>query len=97
MKSKKIFVLSYENEIDNQHQKYLEDKLKHYGYTYKFLGAGEKWKGFGTKIKAYQNFIKNTNLNDDDILVIIDSRDIYVNRNSYELGKEFEKLYKKRR
>jgi hypothetical protein len=96
MKSKKVFVLSYENEINNKHQKYLEDKLKHYGYTYKFLGAGEKWKGFGTKIKKYQNFIKKTKLDDDNILVIIDSRDVYVNRNSNELVKEFEKLYKKR-
>jgi hypothetical protein len=96
IKSKKVFVLSYENEINNDHQKYLEDKLKYYGYRYKFLGSGEKWKGFGTKIKAYQNFIKNTKLDDDDILVIIDSRDIYVNRNSNELLKEFEKLYKKR-
>ena len=72
-------MLSYE------HKKYLEDKLKHYGYTYKFLGSDKKWKGFGIKIKEYQNFIKNTKLDDDDILVIIDSRDVYVNRNVMNL------------
>ena len=71
-------MLSYE------HKKYLEDKLKHYDYMYKFLGSGKKWKECGSKIKAYQNFIKNTKL-DDDILVIIDSRDFYVNRNVMNL------------
>lgn len=96
MTLKKVLILSYENEINNAHQKYLEDKLKYYEYDYIFLGAGEEWKGFGTKIKAYQNYIKNTDLNDDDILVIIDSRDIYVNRNSNELIEEFEKIYKER-
>jgi hypothetical protein len=95
MTSKKVLILSYENEINNEHKEYLEDKLKYYGYDYIFLGAGEKWQGFGTKIKAYQNYIKNTDLNDDDILVIIDSRDIYVNRNSNELIEEFEKIYEK--
>ena len=72
-------MLSYE------HKKYLEDKLKHYNYMYKFLGYGKKWKGCGSKIKAYRNFIKNTKLDDDDILVIIDSRDVYVNRNVMNL------------
>ena len=94
--SGKVFVLSYENELNNDHKKLLEDKLKYYGYDYKFLGEGDEWKGFGTKIKAYQNFIRNTNLKDNDILIILDSRDIYVNRNSNEIGKVFEDLYKKR-
>jgi len=94
--SKKVFVLSYENEKNNEHKKDLEDKLKYYGYDYKFLGEGDEWKGFGTKIQAYQNFIRNTSLNDNDILIIIDSRDIYVNRNSNDIGKVFKELYKKR-
>jgi hypothetical protein len=94
--SSKVFVLSYENEANNEHKKLLEDKLKYYGYDYKFLGEGDEWKGFGTKTKACKNFIKNTDLNDNDILVILDSRDIYVNRNSNDLKKVFEELYKKR-
>ena len=94
--SNKVFVLSYENEVNNNHKKDLEDKLKHYGYDYKFIGEGEEWKGFGTKTQACQNFIRETDLNDNDILIILDSRDIYVNRNSNELGKVFEELYKKR-
>jgi len=92
----KVFVLSYENEANNDHQKNLEEKLKYHGYDYKFIGAGEEWKGFGTKTQACQNFIRDTDLNDNDILIILDSRDIYVNRNSNELGKVFEELYKKR-
>ena len=92
----KVFVLSYENERNNEHKKLLEEKLKYYGYDYKFLGEGDEWKGFGTKIQAYQNFIRNVNLKDDDILIIIDSRDIYVNRKSNEIGRVFEELYKKR-
>lgn len=94
--SAKVFVLSYENELNNDHKKLLEDKLKYYDYDYKFLGEGDEWKGFGTKIKAYQNFIRNTSLKDNDILIILDSRDIYVNRNSNEIDKVFEDLYKKR-
>ena len=58
--SSKVFVLSYENERNNEHKRLLEEKLKYYGYDYKFLGEGDEWKGFGTKIQAYQNFIKNT-------------------------------------
>ena len=63
--SGKVFVLSYENELNNDHKKLLEDKLKYYGYDYKFLGEGEEWKGFGTKIQAYQNFIRNTTLSNN--------------------------------
>jgi hypothetical protein len=94
--SGKVFVLSYENEVNNVHKKDLENKLKYYGYDYKFIGEGDEWKGFGTKIKAYQNFIRETNLNDNDILIILDSRDIYVNRNSNQISKVFEELYEKR-
>jgi len=94
--SGKVFVLSYENEASNDHKKLLEDKLKYYGYDYKFLGEGDEWKGFGTKIQAYQNFIRETSLKDNDILIILDSRDIYVNRNSNEIQKVFEELYKKK-
>lgn len=94
--SGKVFVLSYENEVNNDHKKDLENKLKYYGYDYKFIGEGDEWKGFGTKIKAYQNFIRETNLNDNDILIILDSRDIYVNRNSNQISKVFEELYEKR-
>jgi hypothetical protein len=94
--SGKVFVLSYENEVNNDHKKDLENKLKYYGYDYKFIGEGDEWKGFGTKTKACKNFIRETNLNDNDILIILDSRDIYVNQNSNEIGKVFEELYKKR-
>jgi hypothetical protein len=94
--SNKVFVLSYENEFNNNHKKDLENKLKYYGYDYKFIGEGDEWKGFGTKIQAYQKFIRNTTLSDNDILIILDSRDIYVNRNSNEISKVFEDLYKKR-
>lgn len=94
--SGKVFVLSYENELNNEHKKLLENKLKYYGYDYKFLGQGDEWKGFGTKIKACKNFIRETNLKDNDILIILDSRDIYVNRNSNKIRKVFEDLYKKR-
>jgi hypothetical protein len=94
--SGKVFVLSYENELNNDHKKLLEDKLKYYGYDYKFLGEGDEWKGFGTKTKACKNFIRDTNLKDNDILIILDSRDIYVNRYGNEIKKVFEDLYKKR-
>ena len=94
--SNKVFVLSYENELNNDHKKNLEDKLKHYGYNYKFIGEGDEWKGFGTKTKSCKDFIRKTTLNDNDILIILDSRDIYVNRNSNEIKKVFEDLYKKR-
>ena len=94
--SEKVFVLSYENELNNDHKKLLEDKLKYHGYDYKFLGEGDEWKGFGTKTKACKNFIRETKLKDNDILIILDSRDIYVNRNSNQIKKVFEDLYKKR-
>jgi hypothetical protein len=94
--SNKVFVLSYENELNNDHKKNLEDKLKYYGYDYKFLGEGDEWKGFGTKTKACKNFIRETNLKDNDILIILDSRDIYLNRNGNQIKKVFEDLYKKR-
>ena len=95
-KFSKVLILSYENDKLNQNKIYLEDKLKKYEYEYKFLGEGEEWNGFGTKIKSYQEYIKkNTKLNDEDILVLIDSRDIYVNRSSKELIEEFKNYYEK--
>ena len=90
-----VRVLSYENDESNEHKKDLENKLIYYGYNHVFLGAGEKWEGFGTKIKAYQEYIKNINLHDEDILVIIDSRDVYVNRPSKELIGAFREFYEK--
>lgn len=95
MNVSEIRVLSYENEESNEHKEKLEDKLIFYGYPYVFLGAGEKWKGFGTKIKAYQEYIKNSDLDDEDILIILDSRDVYVNRSSKDLLGAFESFYKK--
>ena len=67
--SGKVFVLSYENELNNDHKNDLENKLKYYGYDYKFIGEGDEWKGFGTKTKAVKNFIRETNLNDNDIII----------------------------
>lgn len=90
-----IKVISYENNKSNKHKKYLEKKLLYYGYDCVFLGDGEKWRGFGSKFKAYQEYIKNNNLSDKDILVIIDSRDVYVNRPSKELIGAFRDFYEK--
>ena len=91
----KIKVVSYDNDKFNKHKQKLEKKLKYYDYSYVFLGEGEKWKGFGTKSNSYQEYIKNSDLNDEDILIIIDSRDVYVNRPSTDLLEEFESFYKK--
>lgn len=95
MNNTKIRVLTYENQESNKNKKDLDDKLNYYGYDHTFIGAGEKWKGFGTKIKAYQKYIKNINLQDEDILVITDSRDVFVNRPSRELIDAFKEFYEK--
>jgi len=91
----KVRVISYENQEDNENKQKLEKILKHYDYDYEFVGQGESWKGFGNKFKKYQEYITNTDLNDEDILIIIDSRDVYVNRNSDEIASTFKQFYNK--
>jgi len=88
-----VIVVSYENEDKNDHKKLLDDLLTKYDYVHEFVGSGEIWRGFGNKIKRYQNYIKNSNLNDDDILILIDSRDIYVNRISDDIIEIFKNYY----
>lgn len=95
MNDTKVRVLSYENNPSNKHKKNLKNKLNDYKYNHVFIGANERWVGFGKKFKACQKYIKNINLHDEDILVIIDSRDVYINRPSNELIKEFKAFYKK--
>ena len=91
--SAKIKVVSFENDPLNEHSKLLENKLKHYNYDYECIGTGLIWEGFGTKINEYQTYIRETTLRDTDILILIDSRDVYVNRPSCELIEAFERIY----
>ena len=89
----KVMVVSYENDDDNDHKILLDGLLKRYEYDHEFVGKGEAWRGFGNKFKMYQNYIKNSNMKDDDILILIDSRDVYVNRISDDIIDTFKKYY----
>lgn len=68
-------VVSYESNLDtNVTAQFFRDTLNQHKWEYKFIGNGEKWNGFMTKIFAYRSFLQK--LNRDKIIVLSDARDV---------------------
>jgi hypothetical protein len=68
----------------------LEQSLKRYGYSYEFIGIGEKWEGFiSTKIYGcYQHLLKQP----DGIYVILDGYDMLAVHYPHILLHRYEKF-----
>lgn len=89
MSNIKLLLVTYSN-IWNQHCQNYETSLKKFGYkkynkvnydyyqaTYIFIGLGEKWEGFITKIKGYYNFLKSIEEDDKNLIIIVtDAHDV---------------------
>ena len=76
----------------NQHEKnviLLKQTLEKYNMNYIFLGNDIKWKGFGTKILEIQKYLKTQDEN--DVVVIIDARDVLTNNYPEKLIEYFNK------
>ena len=74
-------VLSYENELSiNKNAILFQKTLEHHKWEYKFIGEGLKWSGFKDRIYGYNKELNK--LNDDKIIILSDSRDVFCLRNS---------------
>lgn len=74
-------VVSYENQFDsNVNAQFYRDTLIQNKWEYEFIGNGEKWNGFITRIIAYQSFLRT--LPAEKIVVLSDARDVMCCRSS---------------
>ena len=92
-KEQKILVISYEN-TDNENANKLRLMLEKRNFPHIFIGKGDTWVGFGTKIHAYAESIKD--IDDETFVVLVDSRDVLVNGTPSELVerlKEFDEKH----
>lgn len=72
----RIHLITYEND-NHKNLKNLQATCKQYNWDLTILGENEIWYGFGTKIFRYTKHLKT--INDDDIVIIIDARDVLLN------------------
>lgn len=90
-----VLVLTYEN-TDHAHVPNFIDNLKNYNYEVRRLGFKELWRGFGTKIHAYQSFLRSaTTLPDEQIIVICDARDVVINQPAHVFAEKFHDFTKR--
>lgn len=75
----KPIVVSYDNNPTVQTEFYMST-LKSHGWDSVFIGKGEQWDGFITRIRAYAKFIQT--LDDTQVVVLTDARDVICVRNS---------------
>lgn len=77
-------VICYETNPENPNVEKLKSWLDAFGYQSAFLGAGEKWVGFGQKIQAINKFLYE--LDDEQIVIISDARDVLPLRPAEQLS-----------
>ena len=66
-------VISYDNDpTDNT--RFFVKTLEANGWAYTMLGRGEVWKGFITRVKAYNNYLAS--LDPNSIVLLSDARDV---------------------
>jgi len=69
-------VISYENNIkENENSKLFEQTLKNNNWKYIFIGEGDKWNGFITRMISYYNNLKKLPL--EKIIILSDARDVF--------------------
>lgn len=66
-------VVSYDN-CPTDNTLFFKKTLETNGWAYKLIGEGEEWKGFETRVTAYNNFLKT--LEPTTIVVLSDARDV---------------------
>lgn len=95
-----IHVLTFATHAEGNFNNMINNK---YGIKIKVLGWGKKWKGFRMKNEYIYNYIKK--LNDDDIVIVLDGFDVYINgylkdaikifkKNNYKILYSKENYYK---
>jgi hypothetical protein len=85
--NKKHLIIVYEN-TNHPNAKKLKDMLKARGFNFVFIGKGDTWKGFGTKIHKYTNYLRDhKEIEDDMYIVTLDARDVIINGTPSEFYK----------
>ena len=85
-----IHLITYEN-TKHPNLEWLKRTAAKYGWpSVTVLGQGDEWKGFGTKIFSYTKYIES--LPENDVVVVVDARDVLVNGTVDQFLKEFETL-----
>ncbi len=80
MNDNDVLVISYENDMANNiNSQLFQTTLERNGWKYLFIGEGEQWNGFKTRIMRYYNVLKN--LDGNKIVILSDARDVLCLRN----------------
>jgi hypothetical protein len=70
----KALVISYDNEITNETNRFISTLEKH-EWDYMIVGKGEIWKGFINRVIKYNEILKT--LPPNKIVILSDARDVY--------------------
>jgi hypothetical protein len=81
-------LISYENDINNENSKFFFETVKHNDWEFQHVGAGDKWEGWITRMKAYRDVCSR--YDKDRILVFSDARDVFCVRHSKAFKAAFE-------
>lgn len=85
-----LHLITYEN-TTHSHLAFLKRTAEIYDWPkITVLGAGERWRGFGTKIFAYTAYLNS--LPAHDIAVVVDARDVLVNGTVAQFMEGFERV-----
>lgn len=85
-------VICYETHPEHENAQKLKLWLDAFGYQSIFIGRGEKWVGFGQKVMAVERFLKQ--LDDEQIVIVSDARDVLPMRPAIELDEYIENTLK---
>ena len=55
-------------------------------YDVQIVGMGEKWSGFWQKFRGYWNAIDDSDIIDDDVIVLIDAYDVLLFPQAKRIG-----------
>lgn len=81
-------LISYENDINNENSKFFFETVKRNDWEFQQVGAGDKWEGWVTRMKAYRDVCSR--YDKERILVFTDARDVFCVRYSKAFKAAFE-------
>ena len=84
-------VVSYENDFyNNVNSQMFKKTMEKLNWEYIFIGEGDKWEGFKSKIVGYYNFLKT--IPEEKMVILSDARDVFCLRSPLTIMNHLDKF-----
>lgn len=84
-------VISYENDLENnENSLFFKQTLEKNGWKYLFVGQGDKWNGFKTRIDKYYFTLQMLPM--EQLVILSDARDVFCVRSPLAFNNSINKL-----